>query len=37
MKSLADKKGVSRRDFMKFCSGMAAVLALPSSFIPKIA
>ncbi len=37
MESLADKKGVSRRDFMKFCSGMAAVLALPSSFIPKIA
>ena len=29
--------GVSRRDFMKFCTGMAALLALPSSFIPKIA
>jgi hydrogenase small subunit len=30
-------RGISRRDFMKFCSAMAAVLALPSSFIPKIA
>lgn len=37
IESLARKKGVSRRDFMKFCSGMAALLALPSSFIPKIA
>jgi len=35
--SLAKKKGVSRRDFMKFCTGMAALLALPASFIPKIA
>ncbi len=31
------KKGVSRRDFMKFCSTMAATLALPSSFVPRIA
>ncbi|MBC8413969.1 MAG: hydrogenase small subunit [Nitrospira sp.] len=31
------KKGVSRRDFLKFCSAMAASLALPSSFIPQIA
>jgi hydrogenase small subunit len=31
------KKGVSRRDFIKFCSAMAATLALPASFIPKIA
>ncbi len=31
------KKGVSRRDFMKFCTAMAAILALPASFIPKIA
>jgi len=34
--SLKDK-GVSRRDFMKFCTAMAAALALPASFIPKIA
>ena len=36
MKSL-EIKGVSRRDFMKWCTGMAAMLALPASFIPKIA
>lgn len=30
-------KGVSRRDFMKFCSTMAATLALPSGFTGKIA
>ncbi|KPK31747.1 MAG: hydrogenase [Nitrospira bacterium SG8_35_1] len=32
-----EKRGVSRRDFMKFCTAMAATLALPASFIPKIA
>lgn len=31
------RKGVSRRDFIKFCTGMAALLSLPASFIPKIA
>lgn len=31
------QRGVSRRDFLKFCTTMAATLALPSSFIPKIA
>ncbi|MDI6801992.1 MAG: hydrogenase small subunit [Thermodesulfovibrionales bacterium] len=31
------KNGVSRRDFIKFCTAMAATMALPSSFIPKIA
>ena len=36
LESLKDK-GVSRRDFMKFCTAMAAALALPASFIPKIA
>jgi hydrogenase small subunit len=30
-------KGVSRRDFMKFCSIMAATMGLPASFAPKIA
>jgi NiFe hydrogenase small subunit HydA len=30
-------KGVSRRDFMKFCGFMATVLGLPMSFAPKIA
>ena len=31
------KKGISRRDFMKFCTAMAAILSLPASFIPRIA
>jgi [NiFe] hydrogenase small subunit len=30
-------KGVSRRDFMKFCGFMATVLGLPMSFAPRIA
>ena len=36
MESLS-RKGISRRDFMKFCSGMAALLALPASLVPRIA
>ncbi|NTU41906.1 MAG: hydrogenase small subunit [Nitrospirales bacterium] len=31
------KKGISRRDFMTFCSAMAAALALPAGFAPQIA
>jgi len=31
------QRGVSRRDFLKFCTAMAATLALPSSWGPKIA
>ncbi|MEW6113253.1 MAG: hydrogenase small subunit [Thermodesulfobacteriota bacterium] len=31
------EKGVSRRDFMKFCGLMATILGLPMSFVPKIA
>jgi hydrogenase small subunit len=31
------RKGVSRRDFVKFCSFMAGTLALPASMTPKIA
>ncbi len=30
-------RGVSRRDFLRFCTAMAATLALPSSVIPRIA
>ncbi len=30
-------RGISRRQFITFCSGMAATLALPVSFIPTIA
>ncbi len=37
IKAFAEKKGVSRRDFMKFCTGMAALLGLSSTMIPKIA
>jgi len=32
-----EAKGVSRRDFMKFCTASAATLALPIGFAPKIA
>jgi len=31
------KRGVSRRDFLKFCSAMAAMLSLPAGFGMKIA
>ena len=30
-------KGVSRRDFMKFCGFVATVLGLPMTFAPRIA
>ena len=36
MQALA-QRGVSRRDFMKFCTAMAGTLALPVSMVPKIA
>ena len=29
-------KGISRRDFLKFCSAMAAALALPPRYVPRI-
>jgi len=31
-----EKRGVSRRDFIKFCTTITATLALPQSFIPQI-
>ena len=34
---LVIKKGLSRRDFMKFCGLMAATLGLEASYLPKIA
>ncbi len=37
LQKLLVERGVSRRTFLKFCSGMAAVLALPPSFGPRIA
>jgi hydrogenase small subunit len=36
MQALA-RRGVSRRDFLKFCTFMAGTLALPVSMVPKIA
>ena len=32
-----ETRGVSRRDFIKFCTGMTATLALPLSFVPRVA
>jgi [NiFe] hydrogenase small subunit len=32
-----EKKGVSRRDFMKYCTLLTATMGLSSSFIPKVA
>ncbi|MEA5114258.1 MAG: hydrogenase small subunit [Geobacteraceae bacterium] len=36
-KTIWEEKGISRRDFMKFCTAMSAALALPVTFAPKIA
>jgi hydrogenase small subunit len=32
-----ESKGVSRRDFIKFCTAMTATLALPLTFVPQVA
>lgn len=32
-----EQKGVSRRDFMKFCTFLSATMGLSSSFVPKVA
>jgi [NiFe] hydrogenase small subunit len=32
-----EQKGVSRRDFMKFCTFLTATMGLSSSFVPKVA
>ncbi len=34
---ILEQKGVSRRDFMKFCTAMSAALSLPAAFAPRIA
>ena len=31
------QRGVSRRDFLKFCSAVTAAMALPASFAPRVA
>jgi hydrogenase small subunit len=35
--TLLERKGVSRREFLKFCGVMTATLALPNTYIPRIA
>ncbi len=32
-----ERKGVSRRDFMKYCTFLTAAMGLTSSFVPKVA
>jgi [NiFe] hydrogenase small subunit len=32
-----ERKGVSRRDFMKYCTALTATMGLSSSFVPKVA
>jgi hypothetical protein len=34
---LLERKGVSRRSFLKFCGAMAATLGLEATYLPKIA
>ncbi|MBI5656025.1 MAG: hydrogenase small subunit [Geobacter sp.] len=35
--TLLERRGVTRREFMKFCTAMSAALALPPAFAPRIA
>src|ERR1700687_5461863 len=37
LQRMLEERGVSRRDFMKFCTAMSAALALPVTFAPRIA
>lgn len=37
MSKKLEKKGVSRREFMQFCTYLTATLGLSSSFVPKVA
>ena len=32
-----EEKGVSRREFMKFCTFLTATMGLSASFVPKVA
>ena len=34
---ILEQRGISRRDFMAFCTAMSAALALPATFAPRIA
>lgn len=35
--TLWEERGISRRSFLKFCATMTAVLALPDSYMPRVA
>jgi hydrogenase small subunit len=37
LKEALTKRGMSRRDFLKFCAAVTAVLALPRRYIPQVA
>lgn len=37
LSEILELKGISRRDFMKFCTAMCAALALPAALAPRIA
>ncbi len=37
LEKVLTERGISRRDFLKFCTAMAGVLALPGTFAPRIA
>jgi len=37
LEQLLNERGISRRDFMKFCAARAGTLALPNTFAPRIA
>ncbi|UCC88902.1 MAG: hydrogenase small subunit [Anaerolineales bacterium] len=37
LKSALIRRGMARRDFLKFCAAMTAVLALPSRYVPRVA
>ncbi len=37
LSTVLDRKGVSRRDFMKFCAAMTAALALPLRYVDRVA
>ena len=32
-----ESRGISRRDFMKFCTFLTATMGLSTSFVPKVA
>lgn len=36
LKEALNRRGVSRRDFLKFCSAMTALLALPPRYMPRV-